>query len=71
MAGPTPTTGQLWAGHLIVGVVITGIVHAALSDAKLTPSERFFIALLSGVVVAYAHHEFDAPVARAIAALAA
>jgi hypothetical protein len=71
MTGPTATTGQLWTGHLIVGVVTTGIVHAALSDAKLTPSERLFISLLSGVVVAYVHHEFDAPAGKAIAKLAA
>jgi|GEM_PF-4180708 len=71
MTAPTPTTGQLWTGHLIVGVATTAIVHAALSDVKMTPSERLFVSLLSGAAVAYAHHEFDAPVAKAIAQIAA
>lgn len=71
MTGPTPSTGQLWTGHLIVGVLSTAIVHAALSDAKMTPNERLFVSLLSGVVIAYAHHEFDAPVAKTIALIAA
>lgn len=71
MAEPTPSTGQLWAGHLIVGVLSTAIVHVALSDAKMTPNERLFVSLLSGVAIAYVHHEFDTPVAKAIAQIAA
>jgi len=54
-----------------VGVLTTAVVHAALSDVKLTPNERLFVALLSGVVVTYAHHELDAPAAKAIARISA
>jgi len=71
MAGPAPTTGQLWAGHLIVGVLSAALVHVVLSDVEMTPNERLFVSLVSGVVIAYAHHEFDAPAAKAIARLAA
>jgi hypothetical protein len=71
MTGPAPTTGQLWTGHVLVGVLATAIVHGALKDVKMTPNERLATSLLCGVVVAYAHHEFDAPVAKAIAKIAA
>jgi hypothetical protein len=46
-------------------------VHVVLSDVEMTPNERLFVSLVSGVVIAYAHHEFDAPAAKAIARLAA
>jgi hypothetical protein len=71
VTGPTPTTGQYWTGHAIVWIACTAIVHTALKDAKLTPNERLFISVLSGLAVSYAHHEFDAPVAKAIAKAAA
>lgn len=71
MQGPAPTTGQLWIGHVIVGVLTTAIVHAALRDVEMTPNERLAASLLCGVIVAYAHQEFDAPVAKAIAKIAA
>jgi hypothetical protein len=64
---PTPTQGETWAANIIVGAVFAIAIHVLLSDEKFTPGGKLVISALTGLGASYAHHSYDAPVAKFIA----
>jgi hypothetical protein len=65
---PVPTPGQKLASHIIVALLAGAVVHVVASElTDLTPEERWALTIISALAVAYAHHHYDAPVAKYIA----